>query len=83
MSPESISTEMTQLCINSLTAYVITLEEEELGYFTRKKLQGLSTWDEWKADEKKQIDQFYFQVMFREPKDLNGILKGSIILQTH
>ena len=60
MSPEAMFTEMIQLCINTLTSDAITPEEGALGYFTRKKLQGLSTWNEWKSGEKKQINQFVF-----------------------
>ena len=71
---------MIQLCINTLTSDVVTPKEEALGYFTRKKLQQLLTWDEWKAGEKKQINQFDFQGMFGTPTDPNRIPKGSIIL---
>ena len=86
MSSKAISTEMIQLCINTLSSDAITPEEEALGYFTRKKLKTLSTWDEWKAGETKQIDQFQFQGMFAKPKypnGPNGIPKGSIILRPH
>ena len=38
MSPKAISTEMIQLCINTLTSDAVPPEEEVLGYFTRKKL---------------------------------------------
>ena len=58
MSPEAILTEMIQFCINTLMSDAVTPEEEALGYLMRKKLKRLSTWDEWKAGEKKQIDQF-------------------------
>ena len=34
MSPEAISTEMIQLCINTLTSDAVTPEEQTLGYFT-------------------------------------------------
>ena len=80
MSPEAISTEMIQLCINTLTSNTVTPEEEALGYFTRKKLQQLSTWDKWKTGETKQINQFHSQGMFGKPVHLDGIPKGSIIL---
>ena len=74
---------MIQLCINTLTSDSITPEEEALGYFTRKKLQQLSTWEEQKEDENKHIDQFVFQTMFEKPQDPNGVPNGSIILQYH
>ena len=39
MSPEELSTEIIQLCINILTSDAVTPEDEALRYFTRKKLQ--------------------------------------------
>ena len=83
MSLEAISTEMIQLCINTLTSDTVTPEEEALWYFMRKKLKRLSTWDEWKAGEKKKIDQFDFQGMFGILTDPIGIPPGSIILCPH
>ena len=80
MSTEVTLTEMIQLCINTLMSNAVTPEEEALGYFTRKKSKRLSTWDEWKAGEKKQIDQFDFQGIFGIPTDPIGIPPGSIIL---
>ena len=58
MSEEAISTDMIKLCINTLNYDAVTPEEEALGYFTRKKLKNLKNWNDWKAGEKKQIDQF-------------------------
>ena len=72
MSEEGISTEMLKLCINTLNTDAMTPEEEALGYFTRTKLKNLSTWKEWKAGEKKQIDQFMMQGMFGNPIYLWG-----------
>ena len=46
MSPEAISSEMIQLCINTLNSDHMTKEEQALGYFTKKKLKKLSTWQE-------------------------------------
>ena len=34
---EEISTEVIQLCINTLTSDAVTPEEQALGYFTQKK----------------------------------------------
>ena len=34
----------------------MTPKEEALGYFTRRKLKKLSTWNEWEAGEHKQIN---------------------------
>ena len=52
MSKSAISSEMIQLCINTLNSVNMT-KEETLGYFTRKKLKRLSTWLEWKEGETK------------------------------
>ena len=38
--------DMVRIAINTLTSTTVTPEEEALGYFTRKKLKGLSTWDQ-------------------------------------
>ena len=61
----------------------MTPEEEALGYFMRKKLKNLSTWKEWKAGEKKQINQFMMQGMFGDPIYLVGLPKNDIILCPH
>ena len=64
MPTTDISSEMIQLCINTLNSDHMTLEEQSLGYFTQKKLKRLSTWHEWKDRETKQLEQFYVQKMF-------------------
>lgn len=51
LSKEAILTEMIQICINTLSLDHMTREEVALGYFIRKKLKTLSTWNEWKAGE--------------------------------
>ena len=43
MSKESISSEMIKVCINTLNSKHLTKEEQDLGYFTRKRLKKLST----------------------------------------
>ena len=43
----------------------------------------LSTWKEWKAGEKKQIDQFMMQGMFGDPIYPVGLLKNATILRPH
>ena len=80
MSPEAISTEMIQLCINTLTSDAVTPEEQALGYFTQKKLKTLLTWDEWKAGEERQIDQFMHQGMFGKARYPDGLPKNAVIL---
>ena len=44
ISTTAISSEMIQLCINTLNSDHMTKEEQALGYFTMKKLKKLSTW---------------------------------------
>ena len=56
MSTTAISSEMIQLCINTLNSDHMTKEEQALGYFTRKKLKRLSTWQEWKAENQNRLD---------------------------
>ena len=83
MSSETISIEMIQLCINTLTLDVVTPEEQALDYFTWLKSKKLSTWEEWKAGEKRQIDQFEQQGMFGKARHLDGLPKNTVILQPH
>ena len=65
MSESAISSDIIQLCINTLNSDHMTKEEQALGYYTRKKLKRLSTWQEWKDGETKQFNQFYInQKMF-------------------
>ena len=83
MSEKAITMEMIQLCINTLGSDAITPEEQALGYYTRKKLKKLSTWNEWLAGEAKQIDQFHFQGMFGDPVERANLPKEAIILRPH
>ena len=66
MLEEEISTEMINLCINTLNSDVMTPKEQALGQFTHEKLKNLKNQDEWKAGEKKQINQFMIQGIFGE-----------------
>ena len=61
----------------------MTPEEQSLGYFTRKKLKRLSTWDQWLAGEDKQITQFQTQGMFGDPVDRATLPDSAIILRPH
>ena len=83
MSPEVISTEMIQLCINTLTLDAVTLEEQALSYFTQKKLKKLLTWEEWKNREERQINQFVQQSMFGKVRFSDGLPKNALILRPH
>jgi hypothetical protein len=57
-----------------------TTEEQSLGSFTRRKLQKLSNWDDWKAAEFKQLDSMAKQEMYGAPVHAP---KDSIILRQH
>ena len=83
MSTTAISSEMIQLCINTLNSDHMTKEEQALGYFTRKKPKRLSTWKEWKDRELKQIGQFLQQKMFGDPIDPSLLPGSAVILQPH
>ena len=83
MSEEAIPTEVIKAIINTLNSDSITPEEQALGYFTRKRLKKLSTWDQWLQGEKKQIDQFDTQGMFGKPINRTELPKNAIILRPH
>ena len=74
---------MIQLCINTINSDYMTKEEQALGYFTRKKLKRLATWQEWKDGESKQLNQFHQQKMFGEPIDPQLLPNDALILRAH
>ena len=74
---------MVRIAINTLTSTTVTPEEEALGYFTRKKLKGLSTWDQWEAGEQKQLSQFARQKMFGDHVDPQLLPSNAVILGPH
>ena len=80
ISESAILSEMIQLCINTFNSDHMTKEEQALGYFARKKLKRLSTWQEWKDGETKQINQFYTQKMFGKPIDPIGLPESTVVL---
>jgi len=83
MSETAIPTEVIKIVINSLGSDAITPKEQVLGYYTRKKLKKLSTWNQWLAGEKKQIDQFTTQGIFGEPTSQSNLPDNAIILRPH
>ena len=83
MSTTAVSPEIIQLCISTLNSDHMTKEEQALGYFIRKKLKRLSTWQKWKDGESKQIGQFVQQKMFRDHIDLSLLPGSAVILQPH
>ena len=83
MFQSAISSEMIQLYISTLNSDHMTKEEQALGYFIRKKLKKLSTWQEWKDGESKQIEQFMTQKMFGAPIDPNTLPGSPVVLCPH
>ena len=79
-SEESIPTEVIEVAINAIRSDAIIPEEQALGRFTRYKLKKLSTWDDWQAGERKQLDQFECQKLYGAPVDKPP---GSIVLRPH
>ena len=80
MSESAISLEMIQLCINTLNSDHMTKKEQALGYFTRKKLKRLATWQEWKDGETKQLNKFHQQTMFGEAIDPITLTEVPVVL---
>ena len=79
LSEEAIPSEMIKVCINTLISQHVTLEEQYFGYFTWKILKSLSTWQKWKDDETKQLDQFYTQKMFGYTIEPLGLPDSAVI----
>ena len=75
---KDVPIEMIQIAINTLQSDSITPEEASIGYFTRRKLKKLSTWNEWKKGEHKQLDQFYDQKMFGDAIDPLSLPKNAL-----
>ena len=63
----TISDDIIMTVINAINSKATTPEEQAIGHFTRRKLKKLSTWNEWEAGERKQLDQFTDLQMFGEP----------------
>ena len=80
MTEDAIPSEMIKVCINTLNSDHMTPEEQSLGYFTCKKLKRLSTWQEWKDGESKQLNQFYVQKMFGDPIDTDTLPEAAVVL---
>jgi len=82
-SEDEVPSEMLRMVVNTLNSSMMTPEEEALGHFTRKRLQKLSTWDEWEKGEHKQLNQFEQQQMFGDPIDAALLPKDAVILRPH
>ena len=74
--------ELIESVIYAIQSQATTKEEQALGYFTRKKLRNLSTWHEWLAGERKQLNQFDDLGMYGDPIDKPNT-PDVIILRPH
>ena len=61
-----ITTELVERLINAIQSKDTTPEEQALGFFTRKKLKLLSTWELWHKGETKQLNQFKDLLKYKE-----------------
>ena len=58
-SEESITSDVIQTIVNSITLQAATISgEQALVKFTRCKLKNMDTWNDWVAGEQKQLNQF-------------------------
>jgi len=68
------------MVIQAIQSQAITLAEQAIGRFTRRKLRSLSTWEQWHAGEHKQLDHFHDLKMCGEPVRKPT---GAIVLRPH
>jgi len=66
-SESSISTKEMEMVTQAIQSQAITPAEQAVGRFTRRKLRSLSTWEQWRAGEHKQLDHFHDLKMHGEP----------------
>ena len=64
---DNLPSELLEFTTDTIRSSATTSEEQALGFFTRRKLKQLTTWNEWQQGETKQLDQFYALQMFGEP----------------
>ena len=64
---QDASDEEIKLWLNAVGSKSTTPEEQAIGRFTGRKPKKPANWDEWKAGEHKQLNQFHKQGMFGEP----------------
>jgi len=81
-SESSLSTEEMEMVVlvQAIQSPAITPAEEVIGRFTRRKLRSLSTWEQWRAGEHKQLDHFHDLKMYGEPVRKPP---GAIVLRPH
>jgi len=66
-SESSLSTEEMEMVIQAIQSQAITPAEQVMGRFTRHKLCSLSTWEQWRAGEHKQLNHFHDLKMYGDP----------------
>ncbi|KAG7343608.1 reverse transcriptase RNA-dependent DNA polymerase [Nitzschia inconspicua] len=76
----SVPVEDIAAAIHAVTSTAVTPAEQALGFFTRRKLQRLSTWPDWQRGEFKQLDRMHDLGMFGAPV---APPPGAIILRLH
>ena len=66
-SPSYLSLEAVTLAINAIRSSHTTEDEQAIGKFTRRKLQQLDTWPDWKHGEMSQLDKMAKVGMYGKP----------------
>jgi len=79
-SESSLSTEEMEMVIQAIQSQAITPADQAIGSLTRRKLRSLSTWEQWRAGEHKQLDHFHDLKMHGEPVRKPP---GAIVLRPH
>jgi len=79
-SESLLSTEEIEMVVQAIQSQAITLAEQAIGRFTRRKLHSLSTWEQWRAGKHKQLDHFHDLKMYGEPVKRPP---GAIVLRPH
>jgi len=79
-SESSLSTEEMEMVIQAIQSQAITPADQAIGSLTRRKLRSLSTWEQWRAGEHKQLDHFHDLKMHGEPVRKPP---GAMVLRPH
>ena len=79
-SPELLPISQVATVVQAIRSSATTDAEQAAGRFTRRKLKKLSTWPEWEAGERKQLDQFHALKMYGSPVCRPP---GAIVLRQH
>ena len=74
------SNEEIKLWLNTIGSESTTPEEQAIGGFAGRKLKKPANWDDWKAGEHKQLNQFHKQGMFGKPFNPKILDPDAIVL---